>query len=34
MALTALRGKKITRKKAPAARRQRGKTADPSWTDA
>ena len=34
MALTALRGKKIARKKAPAARRQRGKTADPSWTDA
>ena len=34
MALTALRGKKIARKKAPAARRQRGKTADPGWTDA
>ena len=34
MALTALRGKKIARKKAPAARRQRGKTADPSWDNA
>ena len=33
MALTALRGKKIARKKAPAVRRKRTNT-DPSWVDA